>query len=156
MGMEVRLPEDIEVYLARNGGWLVKRGLSRLPDRALVEDAIQELVAYALDGIGRGRTFNSHYLGLRYQSLLRDARREWLRSLPASVIEAPDSLERQLDARRALARFARQPGAELVVDAIELGVAEAAARHGLSVGAVHVRMHRLRERFSALMSRTAA
>lgn len=151
--MEVRNSEDIEAYLASSGQWLRRYGLQKLADHALVEDVMQELAVWALTRVSRGRTFNSHYLGLRFRSLLRDARREWTRSCPPVGDEsASPSIERRLDARRALARLAALPDGDIMVDRADLGVHEAAARHGLSVGALNVRVHRFRKRHAASLA----
>lgn len=145
--MYVRDAADVVTYLKSNRGWLLSYGLRRLPEPALVEDAMQELARWALVGVSHGREFNLSYLGMMYRSFLRNARLEWMRSTTtwdASPRPCPELLEQAAE----LAEVIRLPDAELVIDALVLGAAEAAARHGLTPGAVHVRIHRFRARYA--------
>lgn len=145
--MYVRDAEGVVDYLNNNRGWLLRYGLRRLPEPALVEDAMQELARWALVGVSHGREFNLHYLGMMYRSFLRNARLEWMRSTKcwdASPRPGPQILEQAAE----LAEVTRLPDAELVIDALVLGTAQAAARHGLTTGAVHVRIHRFRARYA--------
>lgn len=130
----------------RKESWLLSFAVRQLSDRAVVEDVIQELAVWALSQVDRGRVFNDSYLFLRFRSLLRDARRDWLRSSPAVDPPTASVLDRRLDAGRALDRIANLPDGELMIERFELGASETALRNGLSVGALHVRTHRFRQR----------
>lgn len=106
---------------------------------------MQELAAWTLAQVDQGRVFNDSYLFPRFRSLLRDACRASARIYPEVEQAVEMTLDRRLDAQRVIARIMQLPHGELVVDAIELGMHEAARRHGLKVGAVYTRVHRLRQ-----------